>query len=299
MSEKPLSFKKLFAIMKKNRKRFSSFRGVHNIDVGFKYRNGLITDELCFRFHVNRKLNKDILGDEGIPSELEGVKTDVIISNPVLQSRSGVPYNPIIGGIEIQNIHSFDSGTLATIMYDKNNQLVGLSNYHILFASSGQIGDQIIQPANNLNPNLSSAIGQLVNGDTSLDCAIFSFSNNLTANVGEIAGLNNLITKTKDPEPGDLVKKSGTTTEITYGSIDGVAINGYVTISANPTKPNINGIISYSGDSGALWILDNGTDDTAVALHKAGLPPNWNTAYGYSINLVNKSLSISFNQTIS
>ncbi len=58
-------------------KELMSIPGVNAVDVGYKYVNGVATDEICIRVHVNKK-KKKVPKKERIPDEINGIKTDII-----------------------------------------------------------------------------------------------------------------------------------------------------------------------------------------------------------------------------
>ena len=54
----------------------SNFRG---IDIGYRWRRGQRTDEICLRMHVQRKLPIDaLLPSQVLPSHVAGIALDVI-----------------------------------------------------------------------------------------------------------------------------------------------------------------------------------------------------------------------------
>ncbi|HOF54915.1 MAG TPA: hypothetical protein PLD74_03020 [Prolixibacteraceae bacterium] len=58
-------------------KELMSIPGVNAVDVGYKYVNGVVTDEICIRVHVKKK-KKKVPKKERIPDEINGIKTDII-----------------------------------------------------------------------------------------------------------------------------------------------------------------------------------------------------------------------------
>lgn len=69
--------------------------GVTAVDVGYKFVNGRKTDEIVIRIHVAEK--KDVPADQQLPSQIQGVKTD-IIQNRFRPAGDRGYYNPILGG---------------------------------------------------------------------------------------------------------------------------------------------------------------------------------------------------------
>src|SRR5258708_12372701 len=87
--------------------------GFTAVDVGSKYGGGKKTGEVAIRVHVAKK--KDVSPDQKIPETIDGVKTDVLENEFVLQAVSmpetGIgdihpeadanTYDPLLGGISI------------------------------------------------------------------------------------------------------------------------------------------------------------------------------------------------------
>lgn len=281
-------------LIRQKRKEYISYRGVHYVDIGYKYKDGVKTDEICIRFHVNKKHSKKFLKQDAIPSKLDGINTDLIVSNIILNSRNGVKYNVVKGGVQIQNAYMKEPGTLGAVMYDSTGNLVGLSNYHVLYGNVGRAGDQIIQPEAVI-VNQNDSIGNLLYGNSKYDCAIFQINNLRQKSPSQIVGFNNSLNNSANPSHGQALKKSGAISDITYGIVDGVSFDGSgsFNIVANPIKPNPSNMVATVGDSGSLWIFDDGNDNTAVGLHYAS-DTNWARAYAYNIKLVCQQLKISF-----
>jgi hypothetical protein len=123
------------------------------VSSGFKIKNGVKTDIPSFIISVKSKLNLSQLSVEDvIPSEINGIKTDVIevgeihaLGTCVVAPSAACPphgnlYDPLIGGISI-GVKKFDrtnavyytaSGTLGSICVDlTDGSLVVLTNNHV------------------------------------------------------------------------------------------------------------------------------------------------------------------------
>lgn len=286
------SQKKLLAYIRKNKKAFLAFQGVHRVDAGYKFIEGQMTDKLCIRFHVYKKHRPSYLGESIIPAAINGFETDVIVSNPINNSRQGVPYNPLIGGIEVENANGINSGTLACILYDNNNQLVGLTNRHVLVSSNTQPNDPVIQPAKIIVSN-ADIIGNMYRVSAQYDCATFLINNSRAVQPLVIYGFQSPISQqTAIPVYGDRVKKSGMISEITYGIIDGSSTEGWFSIVSDPQADN-QGPIVQEGDSGSLWVLSSNVETVAVGLHYQS-NPDFTRAFAFSINLVLNKLGLHF-----
>jgi len=286
----------MLKILEKNYKKYLNYRGVFYVDVGNKYKKGKRINEICLRFHVSHKHSKTFLGKDIIPKIIDGMKTDVIISHPVNHQRIEQRFEELSGGIEIRNSDLFGSGTLGAIFLNENNELVGLSNHHVLVGDDdlGRRDDDIIQP-NLHNATTDDIIGKLNNWDKKYDCAIFTINDIRANKLGFIIGFQNQISGFKDPEINDLVKKSGVATDITFGIIDGISADDSFSIVLNPAKSKPGDIIASSGDSGSLWVLDQDTSTIVVGLHWGGDTGPLKGAKAFNINKVMKSLNIKLN----
>ena len=278
-------------VLQKHLPALKNLRGVHHVDLGYKYKAGRIRQEIAIRIHVYRKHSKSLLGDAVIPREIEGIPTDVIVSHPVKHSRRGKRFPSLTGGIVIQNIFNPDRGTLGAVLFNENNERVGLSNYHVLFGDKGRAGDAITQPES-AQVIEEDIIGTLVNGVEALDCAIFRLNEMRPADEG-ILDLCPTILDHVTPRIGDAVVKSGVTTEVTFGIIEGRSPDHRLTISANPRKPNPEKRLASPGDSGALWMIDEGDVHFGVGLHFAA-EADGTKAYAYALPEVNNALRIHF-----
>jgi hypothetical protein len=94
-----------------------------------------------------------------------------------------------------------------------------------------------------------------------------------------ICDLGIIAKRIQDPKNGDIIVKSGRTTHVTKGRVDGtgryfinysvgrVGVDGFIIVPLDPKNPD-DVEVSQGGDSGAVWILDG--SDTVVGLHFAG-----------------------------
>jgi hypothetical protein len=292
MPKSKLSAFEMQKILRRNYRRYLKFKGVHYADIGYKYVDGIRTEQLCLRLHVHRKHTRKFLKREAVPQRVDSIRTDIIVSNPKLHPRFGVRHNELSGGIEILNSYLFDSGTLGAILYDANGNMVGLSNYHVLYGSKGQDGDTVIQPKEDPTQP-ADIIGNLVTGSQQYDCAIFSINANRTSEEAQIFAFQHKITGSRDPVQGIAIKKSGVASDVTYGIVDGVSADGSFCIAANPVRANPGNILATFGDSGSIWVVDDDQGNVAVGLHFAG-EQDGSKAYAYNIKLVTKTLGIHF-----
>ena len=161
--------------------------GVVGVGFGIKEKAGELTEAIAFRVYVEKKKNApDIAPNEVIPDEVRGYKTDVLevpeIALTACEDKDR--HNPLIGGISIvSNIEkylatlptlttpdSLNVGTLgcfATINGNKSkDNIVMLSNSHVINANLGEKKDTIFQPriiGNNLELNNYNPVATINN----------------------------------------------------------------------------------------------------------------------------------------
>jgi len=122
---------------------------VVGVGTGFKQSRGRTTDKLCVLALVREKVPKAGLHpDSLVPSELDGVRTDVIQVGELraLQTRTD-RIRPIPGGVSLGH-YKVTAGTLGCVVRDRDTgtRLI-LSNNHVLANSNdARSGDPILQP---------------------------------------------------------------------------------------------------------------------------------------------------------
>lgn len=263
-------------VLKKHEKRLKKFKGVQDVALGFTVSKGQINfDELGIQVFVDKKKSKKSLAKkEQLPTELDGVRVDVIESKPTEKSSladamEGI-INPLKGGINIGNAKFNTYGTLGIVLKQKTSgELMALTNHHVVKRRKGRRGNVIVQPAFRERSS-RFVIGNLHRWSKKLDCASIKLNNNRSATIGEIQYFDKKIKTTQSPFIGMAVKKSGVKTGVTFGIIASITSNlRKIRIVANPQKPADNNEISDSGDSGAVWVTDE-VNAKAVALHWGG-----------------------------
>ncbi len=253
-------------VLRRNEDRLRGFKGVHYIDIGFRYVNGQPTDELAIRVHVHEKrLESELAASEIVPEEVEGVPIDVIQSNPQLQQNPrDQRFDPLVGGIAARNTRHPFFGTLGAVVFDAvSGAQMGLSNHHVFVGNTGQAGDNIAQPA---TVNQADVIGTLTRWSLQLDAAVCTLNNSRVISTG-IVDFPGDATGAAEPLVGTGVAKSGRTTGTTFGIIDGVSSTEF-TVVPDPNRPAPGGEISMGGDSGSVWLRV--ADSAAIGLHYAG-----------------------------
>ena len=259
-----------------------------SVGIGFKYKSGARTDEVCIVIGVKKKLPKDeVPNAQLVAEEIAGVRTDVIeygelraqadildaATQALTQKRRPCPPGFSIGHPDVT------TGTLgAWVHRSKSDAYFILSNNHILASSNdAEMGDAIRQPG----PADGGAEGDEVARLTEFVRIHFgdepnTHTNKVDAAVAEVlsAELVELeipaigrICGFRDFELGDRVRKTGRTTETTEGLVETVGatsrINygedkGSATFSDQIVVGADSGDFSQGGDSGSVLVAEDG-----------------------------------------
>lgn len=244
--------------LRKHRKTLGAFPNVHNVDVGFEYANGVPTGALALRVHVTeKKPNTRLKRIERVPDEIDGIPVDVITYNPVPHA---IPrenrFDPIIGGVQMMNTSKSTAGTLGMIVFDRDTlEPLALSNWHLMLQDPAMPGDIMAQPSG------LDILGGVLRYDRALDCAVCVLGGRTWSL--EIYGIDPPSGQ-RDPRLGMKVVKSGLTTGVTWGVIEGVNAKTFTIVPDDPGMPEL----SLAGDSGSIWV--DRPDGLAIGLHKAG-----------------------------
>lgn len=262
---------------------------INDIEFGVKFINGKITDELCIRFNLYKKVHANYLSQQQIfPAEIAGFKTDIVDINTKPQVGWNEPQNkirPIVGGIQIlSEVFASDPYSVGTIGCGLNIQesIMGITNYHVLFgkidsetAMKYYAGKSLIfqNTKDSFSDNCIGTASTIF--DNTLDYALI----HLTSKINKIQSFNGFVGHLDDlsvtkPIYGQTkVKKTGAKTGITYGIVTGRSLT-------NPAKISIvldeelqgkDSSISLGGDSGSIWLVnDNSNKLKIVALHSEG-----------------------------
>jgi len=286
---------KLLEILRQFQKKLFAFKGVHYLDIGYRFTKGRPLPQLAIRAHVFKKKPLAALDpSETLPRFIAGIPVDVIQSNPrpdrLLNFRN-IRFDPLLGGIAVRNPKYNALGTLGAIVRAKDsNAAMALSNHHVLVGDTGKSGDIITQPA---TAQLTDVIGTLAKWNEPLDCAVCDLNSSraLSPAILEIATIP---AKVEEPRIGMFLTKSGFTTGVTYGIIDGISFDEFTIIPA-PEYHGSAGEISAPGDSGAIWLRTESA--TGVGLHYAGEKdprPEAERAWAKKLSKVFEALKIEF-----
>lgn len=245
-----------------------------------RFKGGKWSPEECISVGVRKKRPLAELGPgEAIPSEIAGVKTDIIELNPKLSLYSP-RYSVMCGGVSIGNTEDESSGTLGGFFYDTiTERICGLTNFHVLAQ-----GDTPKVPSTYvIHPSLEDG------GDASWrvakstrfllsewgDAAIFTPYKDPGLSVLES---HQILRNVVEPEIDDLVEKVGRTTGVTQGIVSAI---GYLTLDytdygydsilmsvmAYIPRDDPDELIVDGGDSGS--IVYNSETGEALGLHVA------------------------------
>lgn len=209
---------------------------------------------------------------------------------------TGFVSRPIDLGVSGGNIHSFNkkhtlcfSGTLGSMVQNNTGKQFILSNNHVLDDSNkAKRGDPIVQPGladvscvqtpSDAVANLSRAVKISFGGGTNtVDAAIAEI---IPGDVGsDIKNIGPISSTTVAPSPGLPVKKQGTATCLTFGTIASVSFRGKISYGKGKVATFVNQIVINGplppsnfggpGDSGSL-IVTQDSCPSAVGLLFAG-----------------------------
>jgi hypothetical protein len=270
-------------LIQKRRSELVSDYRIRQTAVGYKIKDGKLTDDVGIIVFVSKKQDESKLRSlqiEPIPKHIEGVVTDIQTIRFFPRMADDARYRPIEGGIATIHHPSEYVGTLGLIIR-KGNKLYGITNNHVganedvlgMRPPSAKKGDPWVQPSNGSIPSdliaklyrwnrlkpqapgnvnyYDFAMGEIVAP------GLAGAKHNEIKDIGSVRGI-------EDIELGDKVMKRGRTTLKTKGRV--IAVNarvyvpyqGYncdftdqVTIigDPDPNKP-----FSLGGDSGSLIV---------------------------------------------
>ncbi|MEK5504675.1 hypothetical protein MKX46_02585 [Paenibacillus sp. FSL P4-0113] len=265
-------------------------RNVNAVDVGLKYVDGKMTDQMAIRAYVDQKAN--VPPQDAIPSSVEGIPTDVIEKREkfVLQSleataeedasataAAGQIQSPLSGGMAIGPCRSIRDrriwGTVGAFVQKEDGKTYALSCFHVLCGDSGwKPGDQLTQLSREGVCTEDALVGMLADAclrgnfgriELDVDGALAEIVNKEVA--WEIPGIGRL-TGTADTKPGTRVRKVGSATGLTYGIVEGlnktITVDffdgiGEVTFTRSiriVPDTRYNAKFSTKGDSGAVIV---------------------------------------------
>lgn len=271
--------------------------GVTAVDLGFKWSDGQMTDQLSIRVHVAQKKAPDALTEADLfPKELDGIPVDVIEATYDIQTAidpewadaqleaavdgRGQRFDEIPLGVSIGSPR-VTAGTLGAKVFDTTTrEPMILSNWHVMVGSPDtKAGDPVWQPGRldgGTQNDVIANVSRWVLGPFDAAVAKVSGTRPVVAETVEEKPIEDVMT----PRLGMFVWKSGRTTGYTEGFIDGVMmttslnyrsmgvrrLSSVVRVVPRPGSPP--GEVSLGGDSGSIWV--DAESGKAVGLHFAG-----------------------------
>ncbi len=227
---------------------------ISGIEIGLKRKNGMVTDTLAFRVIVKNKVNETALTNQQIiPKEIKGIPTDVLTEHHGIATSNDDGYDLMTGGIQIDS--GAGHGTLGCFVTRdaepaEHKKIYLLSNHHVIVGKSGTVGTRVGQPSSPSGSKCclcydvaevfagerGSPTGKAITTGTVLTPA--GAPNTIDAGIAKLLGQDAADPKTvyfsnsiegigpvfgAAPAallPGDVVRKSGAKTGLTYGKVE-------------------------------------------------------------------------------
>lgn len=283
--------------------RYGSRQDVTAIDLGSKYKGGESAPTLALRIHVARKLKlADIPASDIVPSTIEGIPTDVIEATYLHQALASTPKrrgrNAVLRpGVSVAAA-GCRAGTLGAIVFSEADGKAQLLSAAHVFVNRFRPdrGNKIVQPALDdggriKDDSVASLEGFFIQNSWRSDAAIAAINGSRTFNRIPI-GARQAPEVVKTAQPGDVLSKSGRTTGVTKGRVEGRGLYKYpaaplgvvgfrLRIAEGPDT--ILNDLTGPGDSGALWYGDDGR--VVYGLHCAGEFTNSITEFSIACDL--------------
>jgi hypothetical protein len=134
-------YERVLAAKQATASRLLAVPGVHTVAIGAKQVGGYSTNELAIVVFLEKKrAASELPADELIPPELDGIKTDVVESEPIrLLSADPDKHRPLTGGIQVQLGEGIGiTGTMGCLVQTNEPQprILGITNHHVVSTSS-------------------------------------------------------------------------------------------------------------------------------------------------------------------
>lgn len=284
---------------------YSKVQGVIGVDIGNRYdEDHQRLNELCVRIHVDGLVGTIETDHHPLVQFLFLRSKDMnpagIISNNSARRRE---MNPIQPGISVGYL---GTGTLGLICFDNiNKKLVLLTCQHVVGTSARNT--PIFQPGRRLDGGRKRhQVGSLIRVDPLGDAAIFRFNKRRGHELKQYhKDQEVLIQSSRFAKIGDRLSKSGRTTGVTHGIVDGIGIymvagkkiEGFRIVPEDPQNQG-NEEISFGGDSGAIW-YDSVTHEGVGLLYageRSTMPPYAEFTLAQHLPRVLENLNISLTQ---
>lgn len=285
-------YEKIAEVCEKEQDTFFEEQNVVGVGTGHRIKDDKDTGEPCITVFVSQKLHKPLLKEEHfIRKEAGGFKTDVVETGEIFASPAppdtgevamkeelGIQVlrqrvRPAMGGFSVGH-YKITAGTIGTCVYDLTPfpgippRYYILSNNHVLAnCNDARIRDPILQPGpydgGTAPKDIIARLSRFVpikfktpktTPINYVDAAIAEGEfHNLNREIYWIGYVQQV---KSNPKVGDLVEKTGRTTNFTTGKI--IAINASVDVNygsgrvARFAKQIVTGAMSAGGDSGSL-----------------------------------------------
>lgn len=285
--------------------------GVTCVGTCYKIKGGIKTDILCTTVFVQKKKPlSELKPSEVIPTTIDRSPTDVVeatftaLSALPLKSaqikQAWVPggdrtkkYRPAPGGVSVGH-PDITAGTLGGWVYKEDHRRCILSNNHVLAnCNEASIGDPAYQPGVADGGTAADEIAKLLDfvpidfagANNLVDCAIAEVNNEADVDP-QIADLTSKVKDTVDAAMGMPTIKSGRTTGVTEGPIDGMNLAGNVDYGEGRVAYFVGqigvGTDNYlKGGDSSSWMLRKktvGEPDEIIGLLFAGTEAGWGIA---------------------
>ena len=299
---------KTIKVQDKNTDMLLDKQGVQGTAVGKKMVNGKQTDDDAILVFVQKKYSPRSISsaniltkystEDLIPNKIDGIPTDVIeVGNIKKQARAQKgfrhPVRPIRPGFSVGHAN-VTCGTIGGIFRDKNNNIVLLSNNHVIAnENNAKSGDLIYQPGRTDSKKsfknkgwpepvhklpyigtLSKFVKIKANNNTQDSAIAIIHPKLIEENMLNLKYplINKKLTGFNVPKVGMEVQKFGRTTGHTKGKIIGLNATFSIEYDFGLAKFNkcvVLSAMSAGGDSGSIIQT---MDNKAVALLFAGSP---------------------------
>ncbi|MFT6458050.1 hypothetical protein [Pseudophaeobacter arcticus] len=283
----------------------SNFRGV---DIGYRWRRGQRTEDICLRLHVLRKLPLDaLLPSQVLPTHVDGVALDVIEASyqpslePGAARRASTRQPYTMGGLPCGRSGE-GAGTIGLVVIDKTTGKPGiLSNWHVLAGPWARHNDPIMQLAerdDEFDPRNHIANLKRWMLDRSGDAALAELLPDQPWLPLQFGGFES-ISQVRSASLGEILNKTSRAANNAQARVDGRGLYRlqYKTRQGTLEYRDIEGLnliyegdipvsdgkVSCAGDSGAAWISAASGDAVALQIGGQSASPNGASRTGQGV----------------
>lgn len=271
--------KKILHISRYEYINFLNKKNVIGVGLGYKECKGIDTSIPCIKVFVENKYLEGYLSRKDIiPKTYNGILTDVVESGAIEASSLTERVRPAPGGYSISNVIFKKSGTIGCLITDGKEKYILSGNHILATVNRCPVGVVILQPSatdkGKYPKDEIAALDKfipLVPGEDKVnlvDCAIAKPTKE--ADVSARIALIGNIKGVRLAQVGEEVKKTGRTTELTFGKVKAIGCTFTTEIFSKKyvfceqiaaTK------MSDGGDSGSVLL---GKDDYVLGLLYSG-----------------------------